>query len=382
MSMRTWCLLGAGLVVGLFLVGCGGGNNQAPSPTIQPQGLAPIEANAAGVAKVIIGFRQQAGPSQQRLVEGYGGKVKYVYDLIPAIAASLPEQAVDALRRNPNVTYVEGDAQVYALEDELVWGADRVDAEHVWGGSEDAVSIATGALTGEGVKVAILDTGIYYEHPDLSANYVGGYDFINDDDDPMDDQGHGTHCAGIVGALDNQSGIIQVAPRVSLYAIKVLDASGSGYVSDIAAGLQWCVDNGIQVASMSFGGGDSKALHDACDAAFARDVVLVAAAGNSGNRAGIGDNVQCPARYSSVIAVAATGENDKRASFSSTGPTVELAAPGVSVKSTVLNNGYAVYSGTSMACPHVSGVAALVIDSGVTSAAAVRDRLTSTAEDL
>lgn len=380
---RSWSL---GVVVVLavtaawLLGGCGGSESGAPEGAgVDTQAAAPIAVDAAGLAKVIIGFKQQPGQNERALVQGLGGKVKYVYQIIPGIAATIPEQAVEALRRNPNVQYVEGDIQVQALEDQLVWGADRIDAEKVWGGQEDAVDIASGALTGSGVKVAIIDTGIDYTHPDLNDNYVGGYDFANGDDDPLDDHGHGTHCAGIVAAEDNEGGVIQVAPEASLYALKVLTPAGLGSAGDVIAALQWCVANGIQVASMSFGSGGGTSLKEACDAAYAAEVLLVAAAGNGG--AGK-DTVAYPAHYGSVIAVAATKENDHRAKFSSTGPVVELAAPGVDIYSTGRGGGYRYKSGTSMACPHVAGVAALVIESGVTEAVAVRGRLNNTAEDL
>ena len=330
---RTGRLLVALMVVGVvawLIGGCGGSGSELQSvePMALSQARAPVVADTAGLAKVIIGFKQQPGRSERGLVEGQGGKVKYAYSIIPAIAATIPQQAVDALQRNPNVAYVEGDGQVQALEDELVWGADRIDAEIAWGGAEDAVDTDPERPTGLGVNVAILDTGIDYSHTDLDANYAGGESFVSYTTDHMDDDGHGTHCAGIVGAEDDDSGIIQVAPEASLYALKVLDGNGSGYYSDIILALQWCVDNGMQVASMSFGGGDSLALHDACDAAYAENVLLVASAGNNGKSPGRSNKstVDAPAMYDSVIAVAATDQSDNRASFSSTGPQVELAA--------------------------------------------------------
>jgi len=289
MMHRTGYLLVALIVVGVvawLIGGCGGSGSELQSvePVAISQARTPVVADTAGLAKMIIGFKQQPGHSERALVEGQGGKVKYAYSIIPAIAATIPQQAVDALQRNPNVAYVEGDGQAQALEDELVWGADRIDAEWVWGGDEDEVNIAEGALTGAGVNVAILDTGIDYSHTDLDANYAGGESFVSYTTDHMDDDSHGTHVAGIVAAEDDGNGIIQVAPKASLYALKVLDGNGSGYYSDIILALQWCADpqNGIDVASMSFGGGDSQALHEACDAAYAENVLLVASAGNSG----------------------------------------------------------------------------------------------------
>ena len=156
--------------------------------------------------------------------------------------------------------------------------------------------------------------------------------------------------------------MIGVAPEASLYGVKVLNSRGSGYYSDAVAGIQWSVNNGMQVISMSLGGNShSQGLQDACDAAYNSGVVLVAAAGNDGNSMGSGDNVDYPAGYDSVIAVAATDRNDERPYWSSTGPAVELAAPGVSIYSTCWDDTYATKKGTSMACPHVSGTAALIL---------------------
>ncbi len=355
--------------------------------------------------KVLIGFTRQPGPAEQALVHRAGGAIKYTYHLVPAIAATVPERAIDGLRRNPNVTSVDLDGQVWAVDTELdnAWGVKRIGAG----------SVHDSGNKGAGVKVAIIDSGIDYTHPDLDANYAGGWDFVNGDNDPddathdgpMDDYGHGTHVAGTVAAEDNDVGVVGVAPGAVLYALKVLNQDGFGNWSHTIAAVQWCVDNGMQVANLSLGfsidpGETVKAAFDSAETA---GVVIVAAAGNSGNPPGRGSNVIYPAEYDSVIAVAATDSKDKRASWSSTGDQVELAAPGVSVFSTwndsdsphdpqpVCYDGvcYKYGSGTSMASPHVAGTAALVIATGVTDANGngrindeVRLRLDETADDL
>jgi subtilisin family serine protease len=244
---------------------------------------------------------------------------------------------------------------------------------------------------GAGVKVGIIDTGIDYTHPDLAANYAGGWDFVNNDADPFDDNKHGTHVAGTIAARDDDAGVVGVAPQATLYALKVLDQNGQGDFSSVIAALQWAVDHGIQVTNSSFGSTqDPGSLAQAAfDNAAAAGLVNVAAAGNSGNCQGTGDNVNWPARYDSVIAVAATDQNDVSPCFSSTGPKVELAAPGVNVNSTVPGGGYEVLSGTSMASPHVAGAAALIIGSGIADANGngrvndeVRAALDNSAHDL
>jgi len=338
--------------------------------------VAENQPNATELVPVLIAFRDRPGPSEQALVRSYGGRIKYTYNLVPAIAASIPEQAVAALSRNFNVVRIEPDVKVYAADGELTnaWGV-----EHIGAGSVHASN-----NRGTGVKVGIIDTGIDSTHPELSANYAGGWDFINNDNDPRDDHGHGTHVAGIVGAVDNgdvDAGVVGVAPEASLYAYKVLNASGSGVYSDVIAALDQAVEDGMEVANMSLGSSEDpgQIVHDACDRAAAAGIVLVAAAGNSGKRNGSGDNIIYPARYSSVIAVAATTSSDDRAYFSSTGPDLELAAPGYNIYSTIPGGWYGYESGTSMACAHVAGTAALIIHSGISD---VRGRLASTADDL
>ncbi|MGC9308942.1 MAG: S8 family serine peptidase, partial [Thermoplasmatota archaeon] len=328
----------------------------------------------------------------------------YRYSIVHAIAAELPSPLINALRRNPKVSYVELDKKVQLLADDVLpWGIDRVDAEVVWGGSEDSTNIMVGSVTGSDVNVAVLDTGIDYTHPDLNDNYAGGYDFVNNDDDPKDDHYHGTHCCGIIGAEENTEGVIGIAPEVNLYAVKVLDSGGSGYSSDIVAGIDWAVTNDMDVISMSFGSSVSDStIKAACDAAYGSGVVLVSSSGNSGDGSASTTEWGYPAAYSSVIAVGATDSNDDIAGFSNSGPYLELAAPGVNILSTTptyggssgppwerYTQGYDTFSGTSMACPHVAGAAAMVISTGPIDidgqcgiANEVRNILNSTAEDI
>jgi subtilisin family serine protease len=255
----------------------------------------------------------------------------------------------------------------------VLWNITNVTATQVW---------PTGNK-GTGVKVAILDTGIDYRHPDLAPNYAGGYNFIARNNNPLDDHGHGTHVAGIIAAAADGAGVEGVAPAARLYACKVLNSSGSGSYSNIIAALQWCVDNKMQIASMSLGATtNSKALHDACTAAYQAGVLLVAAAGNSGAPGGFTNTVEYPAVFGAVMAIAAVDSANVRPWWSSSGPKVELAAPGVNISSDKLGGGLVTMSGTSMACPHVSGVAALVYGSGVSKAPWVRQRLVATATDL
>ncbi len=336
-------------------------------------GIQKSSANGIGNNKYIVGFKVKPGQSEKNLVESLGGNVDIAYTIIPALAINVSPQAADALSRNPRVAYIEPDFEAQATAESTPWGVTRIKAPQVW----------PLGWTGDNVKVAILDTGIGYNHPDLAPNYVGGWDFVNNDNDPMDDHGHGTHVAGTVAAATNLTDVIGVAPQVSLYGVKVLNSSGSGTYSWIIAGLQWSVTNGMQVVNMSLGGGsNSQSLKTASDNASAAGVVLVAAAGNSGNSGGTGDNIAYPAKYDSVIAVGATDFYNVRPYFSSTGPALDVVAPGTGIISDKLAGGVISSSGTSMASPHVAGTAALLIASGLTGPYNLRFRLTNTATDL
>ena len=334
---------------------------------------------------VIIGFHKQPGLTDKTLIHRAGGGVHRTYHLINAIAAQIPEHALANLSRNPQVAYVEQDATFMAIEPAVAgsleygnsWGVEHIGCEVI----HDA------GIKGCGVNVAIIDTGIDYTHEELAGNYVYGYDFVFDDDDPFDDSwnSHGTHVAGIIAAGENGFGVVGVAPEASLYAVKVLDGAGFGSLSSIIAGIQWAVDNNMDIANISLAGDYSQALQEACDAADNAGLLLVAAAGNT-----YGQAVTYPAAYDSVIAVTGTDKADNSAYFSPLGPQVELAAPALLICSTSKDGTYAKLSGTSQAAPHVAGTAALMISCGVEDlngdGAAnnrdVRQKLQETAMDL
>ena len=238
-----------------------------------------------------------------------------------------------------------------ALRPEIPWGVERVRAPAAWDYTQ-----------GEKVRVAVVDTGIYTEHPDLKGKVDGGYDAFTKTElkaNYQDQNGHGTHVSGTIAAIKDGKGVVGVAPKARLYAVRVLDADGSGSISGIVDGLIWCANNHIQVANMSLGSDKpSPTLQRALRYAKAMGVVVVAAAGNSGGAVGY------PAAYPETIAVAASDSNDKIASFSSRGPEVKFIAPGVNIVSSAMDGGFANFNGTSMAAPHVTGLAALAVAQG------------------
>ena len=288
--------------------------------------------------------------------------------ILDASVVFLPDKTTEKfLKNHPDILRVDDDVivEALALKDSaresgsknnkvgqlaqvLPWGIDRIDAEKLWSSN----------ITPDKIRVAVIDTGISNTHPDLTPNVKGGYNAISSRKSWNDDNGHGSHVAGIIAALNNSIGTVGVGPNIDLYAVKVLDRNGSGRLSDVIEGIQWAVVKNVQVINMSLGtASDIQSFHDAVIAAESAGVVVVAAAGNSVGS----DAVIFPAAYPEVIAVSATDVNDNLASWSSRGPEVDLAAPGVSVYSTYKGAGYATLSGTSMAAPHVAGSAAWVL---------------------
>ena len=218
----------------------------------------------------------------------------------------------------------------------------------------DSLSLSS-SLEYSSVKVAVLDTGVS-PHEDLGA-LLPGYDFVQNDTDPSDLHGHGTHVAGIVAAIRNSTGVAGVAPGVGIIPVRVLDANGSGLISSVIAGIGFALESKANVINLSLGSTtDVPALKNAITQATLSGVLVVAAAGNSG----LSNAVSYPAAYPDVLAVASTTRSNAVSSFSSRGSYVDIAAPGSSILSTYNNGSYEYMSGTSMASPHVAGAAALL----------------------
>lgn len=354
-----------------------------------------LDGSVADLSKILVQFRPEAtaptwpsGVEAKPLGELVGGLWEVTVD--PTMSSTI----MAGLRMDPAVLYAEPDYQLMIDADRLpndpgfssLWGMNNtgqsggvvdadIDAPQAWG-----VSVGGGSTL-----IAVIDTGIDYLHPDLAANiwtnpleiagngvdddrngYVDdtrGYDFANNDSDPFDDNGHGTHVSGTIAAVGNNSvGVAGVLWNAKLMALKFLDANGSGSVSGAVAALNYAVANGAKISNNSWGGGGfSSALDTAIRNARAAGHIFVAAAGNEGANNNTTANYPANYAYDNVVSVAAVDRSNNLATFSNYGSTtVELAAPGVAILSTTPNNTYSTYSGTSMATPHVTGALALV----------------------
>jgi subtilisin len=327
----------------------------------------------AGDGILLLGFEGPLSVSRMgvmgRGLVGQGLEVVHSFRLMPvmAIRSPLGETASGSLDL-PGLSFVEPNGQVLALET-VPWGVERVGAPAV-----------QRQFTGVGVSVAILDTGIDSRHEDLRV--LGGASFVGGDHE--DRNGHGTHVAGTVAGLGTRRGVVGVAPGARLYAVKVLDDQGVGTWLSVARGIEWAVRNNLRVLNLSLGSPQaSRTLELACQEAEDAGLLLVGAAGNSGDPGGAESSVNYPAAFEQVVAVAASDRANRRAPWSSTGRQVELIAPGTDILSTTPGNRYTQLSGTSMACPHVSGSAALVWSAAPElSARQVRQILGATAENL
>ncbi len=290
------------------------------------------------------------------------------------------DKILKEFNNNPQVEYAEPNYlyQTFVLPNDTYfdqqWALNQSNDHDI--DTPDAWNITTGNGS---IVVAVIDTGVDWDHPDLADNIwnnthesvdgsdtdgngyiddIRGWDFYSNDSNPADDHGHGSHCSGVIGAVGNNSiGIAGICWNCSIMPIKALSSSGGGYSDDLANAIYYAVDNGANIISMSWGGyTESSLITDAINYAHNNSVVLVAAAGNSNL-----DRKSYPAGYDSVIAVAATNQTDSKASFSNWGSWVDIAAPGVDIYSTFEGDTYYEASGTSMACPHVAGLAALLL---------------------
>ena len=367
-------------------------------------------AVSANASQKIVSFDPAYKGGIEKGLESLGGQVTRRFHLVDAVVANFPDDVKDAsIYTLSGVTHVDEDRYIRWIEaapasmnavplpsvesalkairaGEAQWAgsfgeiqpkADPAEAEIPWGVKRVNASAAWDYTAGQGVKVAIVDTGMDYTHPDLAAHYKGGYNIVAGTADPMDDQGHGTHVSGTIGAVRDGSGVVGVAPEADLYAVKVLDKNGSGQYSWIVAGIEWAIEHHMDVINMSLGGrSGTDALAQVMKKAKEAGVTVICAAGNDSGP------VNYPAKYPEAIAISASSSADKLAYFSSKGPEIVVIAPGVSINSCKKGGGYTSMSGTSMASPHVAGLAALAIGAGAHGPDAVRAALKAAATPL
>ncbi|MBM4387046.1 MAG: S8 family serine peptidase [Deltaproteobacteria bacterium] len=311
----------------------------------------------AGSKRVIVKFKDV---TRTDLVKQAGGIVENEFKIFRGVSAIIPDERISLLSRHPAIEYIEEDRIVYAVgkpgpqqpPQTTPWGISKINAPQSW-----ALS------TGYNANVCVVDSGIQLDHPDLVDNIGWNVTFVTGTKNGNDDNGHGTHVAGTIAA------------------VKVLNKSGSGYTSWVIKGIEWCVANGMDVINLSLGSETySQSEENAIKAAYNAGLVIVVAAGND---AQTGNNLQYPAIFPEVLAVAATDSANNVASFSSHGYWVDIAAPGVQIYSTAKGSTYTTKNGTSMATPHVSGGAAVLLayNPALTNAE-VYSKLTSTATDL
>ena len=307
--------------------------------------------------QILVKFKQHTSlPEAAEIHRQLGGQAKETISGIGVQVIRIPKgqvkEKVKAYSSNPRVAYAEPDFVVEALgtpdDPGFVsqWGMVRIQAPEAW-------DVTTGSPS---INIAILDTGVDLDHPDLADRIVSNINFSSSA--TVDDvHGHGTHVAGIAAAMTNNGvGVAGLGYTATIMNVKVMGDSGAGAYSSVASGIVWAADNGADIINMSLGGsGYSATLEDAVNYAWSKGVVVVAAAGNGGSSAPF-----YPAYYTNCIAVAATDAYDAKTSWSNYGYWVDVAAPGVGIYSTLKDNGYGYKSGTSMASPHVAGLAGLV----------------------
>ena len=362
--------LGSVVLVGCALFGDGESTISPVHPSIstEPENSSGLSPNVLATTSrpkpggFIVVFKNNVRDEEavtRELINTHGLKIGHTYQFaLNGFSATVPPGKLDALRGDSRVASVEPDEEVFKFVQILPWGIDRIDAD-----VSPTAKAGDGIGAVGGVRIFVIDTGIQIGHPDL--NRVGGIDFTGINGNGDDGEGHGTHVAGIAAAADNSSFVVGVAPGAELFAVKVLNDSGSGYLSDVIKGVDFVTEQKIanpgfpMVANMSLGLRSPKfnSLDLAVQNSIAAGVFYSIAAGNSGTDA----KGFSPAHVAEAVTVAAYNENNQLTAWSNTGSLIDIVAPGNNILSTYKGSSTTTMSGTSMAAPHAAGAAALLL---------------------
>ncbi|PBB06444.1 S8 family peptidase [Salimicrobium humidisoli] len=314
-------------------------------------GAVTENVSAESSYRVVVGFEE--GTSGRYRTAGEGEHL-HTYDSLNAVSMKMNREQIIEMQKKPEVAWVEFDQKVSVAAERETWGykATEPSKARSWG------------LTGEGVNIAVIDTGVAKDHPDL--NVRGGVNTIEGSTGWADDNGHGTHVAGVLNAQPNNRGTVGIAPDADLYAVKALNKDGDGWESEIIAGIEWAFKKDVDIINLSLTTCSSSIpMKKTLEKAEEKGVVVVAASGNKTPCNGrYLPDVMYPARYDSVVGTGAVNDEFQRAAFSYGGNSLDVVAPGTGVYSTYVDaktgvNGYEYLNGTSMAAPFVSGVFAL-----------------------
>ncbi|WP_140321960.1 S8 family serine peptidase [Oceanobacillus rekensis] len=316
--------------------------------------LTPVNAFASDGVEAVIGYENKVG---KQLIMEKSSEIDYEFTRIPAIAVTINRNALAGLYESSNITYIEENTAVeLSTNTETITevpDANTLKEMEQWNIISTGIDSAwEEGFTGKNVNVAIIDTGIS-PHTDLTIS--GGTSTVDYTEEWLDDSGHGTHVAGIIGSKRNDFGIVGVAPDVNLYAVKALDANGEGTLTDLLEAIEWSMNNNMNIINLSLDTDtSSESMQNLLKKAYDSGILIVGVSGNNGN------SVTYPAKYDSVIGVSAVDGRLNIAGFSSTGPEVEFSAPGINIISTYLNDSYGTSSGTSQASPHIAGMLAIL----------------------
>ncbi|WP_028785045.1 S8 family peptidase [Thalassobacillus devorans] len=355
------------LSIALSLVVLPAAGEAAPQADLSESDASPIkqvEKSTADYVKgeVIVKFKDNVKKSEKsKVLQNMNAKIKPDVDAVESefdvLEVGNVEAVAKALSNNPNVEYAEPNYKfnVSWTPNDYYYSGYQYGPQNTY--TEQAWNITRGSSSQE---IAVVDSGVDYTHPDLDGKTIRGYDFVDNDYYPMDENDHGTHVAGTAAAeTNNSTGVAGMAPYTKILAVRALDANGSGSLANIADAIRYSAEQGAEVINLSLGCNcDTATLENAVDYAWNSGSVIIAAAGNDG----VSTTFE-PASYANVIAVGAVDQYDRKASFSNYGTWVDVTAPGVDIASTV-PGGYAYMSGTSMASPHVAGLAGLLAAQG------------------